>query len=205
MLPFLIVLISHPSKDLACHHGLVLPLLIVVVLVASLAIVLITVAVQKSAFVTDSLLAPSLGTVSVPGQGVPLLQSEWDSPQGVSPLQSEWDSPPRGPPLQSEWDSPQGRPLHQSEWDSLQGTPPLPNDNVLLRGILLHLDVNTHPVLRLVRIHLRDPRRGLLPIRLHLPEKKRKLKNRLCQPVRAMIDFILKSFPEATASPSHPS
>ena len=145
---------------------------------------------QKSAIVTDSLLALSLGTVSVPGQGVPLLQSEWDSPQGVSPLQSEWHSPPRGPllqrgppPLQSEWDSLQGRPLHQSEWDSLQGTPPLPNDNVLLRGILLHLDVNTHPVLRLVRIHLRDPHCGLLlPIRLHLPEKIRKLKNRLCQP-----------------------
>ena len=64
-----------------------------------------------------------------------------------------------------------------------QGLPPLPNINVLLRGILLHLDVNTHPVLRLVRIRLRDPHRGLLlPIRLHLPEKIRKLRNHLCQP-----------------------
>ena len=61
--------------------------------------------------------------------------------------------------------------------------PPLPSDNVLLRGTLLHLDVSTHPVLRLVRTHMRDPHRGLLlPVRLHLPEKIRKLKNHLCQP-----------------------
>ena len=74
-------------------------------------------------------------------------------------------------------------PLHQSEWDSLQGIPPLPSDNVLLRGTLLHLDVSIHPVLRLVRPHMRDPHRGLLlPVDLHLPEKIRKLKNHLCQP-----------------------
>ena len=174
MLPFLIVLIRHPSKDLACHPGLVLHLQIVVVLVASPAIVLITVAVQKSAIVTDLLLAPNLGTVSVPVQGVPLLQSEWDSPQGASPL--------------------------QSEWDSLQGIPPLPNDSVLLRGILLHLDINTHPVLRLVRIHWRDPHPSS-PSR----DDKEAEESSMPAPVRAMIDFILKSFPEATASPSHPS
>ena len=66
-----------------------------------------------------------------PGQGVPLLQSEWDSPQGVSPLQSEWDSPPTGPllqrgppPLQSEWDSLQGRPLQRMGFASRDSSSP---------------------------------------------------------------------------------
>ena len=94
-----------------------------------------------------------------PYPGGPFLQSEWDSPQGV-------------PPLHSEWDSLQGSPLLQSEWDSLQGIPPLHSDSVSLQGTLLHLDVSTHPVLRLVITPLRDPIRGLL-LPIHLPFQRR--------------------------------
>ena len=71
----------------------------------------------------------------------------------------------------------------QSERDSLQGIPPLQSDSVSLQGALLHLDVSTHPVLRLVMTLLRDPHRGLLlPGHLPLPETIRKLMNPLCQP-----------------------
>ena len=182
------------------------------------AVFIITVAIHKSDIRTDSLLAPTLGTVGDPVQGGPLLLSDWISPQGSPPrgstlLNSEWNSPQDGPPLQSEWnslrapglatvrgpfqgipllqgDAPQGipslqgaSPLRQSEWDSLRGIPLLPNDNDLRRGTLLLLDGSIHPELRLVRPHLRDPHRGLrLPILLHLREKIRKLKRRLCQP-----------------------
>ena len=66
------------------------------------------------------------------------------------------------PPLQSEWDSLQGGPLLQSEWDSPQGGPPLQSERDSLQGTLLHLDVSTHPVLRLVMTLLRDPHRGLI-------------------------------------------
>ena len=207
----------HPSKDLACHPGVVLHLQIVVVLVASPAIVLITVAVRKSAITTDSLLAPNLGTVSVPVQGVHLLQSEWDSPQGVPPLQSEWDSLPRGPLLQSEWDSPQeppplqrewdslqGGPLHQSEWDSLQRTPKRqrfasrvsssPRRQHSSRASSREDSYERPP-------SWSPPTRPSSPSR----EDKEAEESSMPAPVRAMIDFILKSFPEATASPSHPS
>ena len=199
-----------PRPDSSSLKGprLVLPLKIVVVHVTPPAIFLITVAFQRSAITTDSLLAPNIATIgdSVQGsplllsewdspqgvpplqcewdslQGGPLLQSEWDSPQGVPPLQSEWDSLQRGPLLQSEWDSPQGGPPLQSERDSLQGIPPLQSDSVSLQGTLLHLDVSTHPVLRPVMTLLRDPHRGLLPVHLPLPETIRKLMNPLCQP-----------------------
>ena len=164
---------------------------------------------SRSAITTDSFLAPNIATIgdSVQGsplllskwespqgvpplqcewdslQGGPLLQSEWDSPQGVPPLHSEWDSLQGGPLLQSEWDSPQGGPPLQSEWDSLQGIPPLQSDSVSLQGTLLHLDISTHPVLRLVMTLLRDPHRGLLlPVHLPLPKTIRKLMNPLCQP-----------------------
>ena len=71
----------------------------------------------------------------------------------------------------------------QNERDSLQGIPPLQSDSVSLQGTLFHLDVSTHPVLRLVMTHLRDPHRGLLlPVHLPLPETIRKLMNPLCQP-----------------------
>ena len=204
MLPVLHVQIRHLSEDLACHPSLVLPLLansdsqpkIVVVLVTPPAISLVPVAFQRSAITNDSLLAPGIATVGDSVQGIPLLLGEWDLPQGTPPLQSEWDSPQGVPPLQSEWDSPQGVPHLQSEWDSpqgvpplqserdsLQGIPPLQSDGVSLQGTLFHLDVNTHPVLRLVMALFRDPHRGLLlPIHLLLRGKIRKLMNRLFQP-----------------------
>ena len=136
------------------------------------------------------------------------LQSEWDSHQ-----EGDWDSHQEGHPLQSEWDSlltpglvaardpfqgilllqghatqgipslQRASPLHLSEWDSLREILLLPNDNVLSRGTQILLDGSIHPELRLVRLQLRDPSRGLLPpILIHLHEKIRKLKTPLCQP-----------------------
>ena len=158
--------------------------------------------------------------------------SEWDSPQGVPPPQRmgfasrESPSPKRmgfasrgspypmrmrvasrgSPPLQCEWDSLQGGPLLQSEWDSLQGIPPLHSDSVSLQGTLLHLDISTHPVLRLRITPLRDPTCGLLLPSI-FPSKgdKEADESSLTTPVKAMIDFILKSFPDAQKSPYHPS
>ena len=110
------------------------------------------------------------------------------------------------PPLQCEWDSLQGGPLLQSEWDSLQGIPPLHSDSVSLQGTLLHLDISTHPVLRLRITPLRDPICGLLLPSI-FPSKgdKEADESSLTAPVKAMIDFILKSFPDAQKSPYHPS
>ena len=145
-------------------------------------------------------------------QESPLLNSEWDSHQEGHPLQSEWDSHQEGHPLKSEWDSlltpglvaardpfqgillqghatqgipflQKASPLYLSEWDSLQEILLLPNDNVLSRGTQILLDDGIHPELRLVRLQLRDPSRGLLPpILIHLHNKIRKLKTPLCQP-----------------------
>ena len=110
------------------------------------------------------------------------------------------------PPLQCEWDSLQGGPLLQSEWDSLQGIPPLHSDSVSLQRTLLHLDISTHPVLRLRIPPLRDPICGLLLPSI-FPSKgdKEADDSSLTAPVKAMIDFILKSFPDAQESPYHPS
>ena len=133
------------------------------------------------------------------------------APRG-SPSPSEWDSHQEGHPLQSEWDSllapglvaardpfqgillqghttqgipflQRASPLYLSEWDSLQEILLLPNDNVLSRGTQILLDDGIHPELRLVRLQLRDPSRGLLPpILIHFHNKIRKLKTPLCQP-----------------------
>ena len=139
-------------------------------------------------------------------QGSPLLQSEWDSPQGGPPIQCEWESPQGVPPSPCEWDSLQGGPLLQSEWDSLPGIPPLHSDSVSLQGTLLHLDISTHPMLRLWITPLRDPICGLLLPSI-FPSKgdKEADESSLTAPVKAMIDFILKSFPDAQESPYHPS
>ena len=115
---------------------------------------------------------------------------------------NEWESPPRASPLHSEWESPPGVLLHQSEWDSLRGIPPLPNDNVLLRGTLLLLEGSSHPELRLVRPPSRSsPTHPSSPSR----DDKEAEETSMPAPVKAMIDFILNSFPEATVSPAHPS
>ena len=53
--------------------------------------------------------------------------------------------------------------------DSLQGIPPLQSAADSLRMIPLHLSIGTHPVPRLVMVHLRDPHHGLLlPVHLRL-------------------------------------
>ena len=105
----------------------------------------------------------------------------------VSPSPSEWDSHQEGHPL-------------QSEWDSLQEILLLPNDNVLSRGTQILLDDGIHPELRLVRLKLRDPSRGLLPpVLIHLHNKIRKLKTPLCQPQLMpwwILDFLRDKVPD---------
>ena len=132
--------------------------------------------------------------------------ASWRSPLSRGPPSpSEWDSPQGVPPLHSEWDSLQWSPLLLSEWDSLQGIPPLHSDSVSLQGTLLHLDISTHPVLRLRITPLRDPICGLLQSIFPSKGDKEVDESPLTAPVKAMIDFILKSFPDAQESPYHPS
>ena len=82
-------------------------------------------------------------------RGFPL-HSEWDSLQGIPLLNSEWDSHQEGHPLQengiptkrvtiskSEWDSHQeGHPL-QSEWDSHQKGHPLQANGIRIKRVTL--------------------------------------------------------------------
>ena len=139
-------------------------------------------------------------------KGVPFSKANGIRLKGV-PLSNANESRLKGfPPLQCEWDSLQVGPLLQSEWDSLQGIPPLHSDRVSLQGTLLHLDISTHPVLRLWITPLRDPICGL-PLPSIFPSKgdKEADESSLTAPVKAMIDFILKSFPDAQESPYHPS
>ena len=126
MLPVLHVQIRHLSEDLACHPSLACPLKIVVVLVTPPAIFLVTVAFQKSAIVTESLLAPTVATVGDAVQG--------ESPQGVPPLQCEWDSLQGGPLLQREWDSPQGCPLFRANGSRFKGVPFPKANGIRLKG-----------------------------------------------------------------------
>ena len=93
------------------------------------------------------------------------------------------DSPSPRPRYSRDSLSPKGFASAPSEWDSLREILLLPNDNVLSRGTQILLDGSIHPELRLVRLQLRDPSRGLLPpILIHLHDKIRKLKTPLCQP-----------------------
>ena len=156
--------------------------------------------------------SPSQQRMGFASRGSPSPKRMGFAPRG-SPSPSEWDSHQEGHPLQSEWDllltpglvaardpfqgilllqghATQGipslqraSPLHLSEWDSLLEILLLPNDNVLSQGTQILLDGSIHPELRLVRLQLRDPSRGLLPpILIHLHEKISKLKTPLCQP-----------------------
>ena len=139
-------------------------------------------------------------------KGVPFSKANGIRLKGF-PLSNANESRLKGfPPLQCEWDSLQGGPLLQSEWYSLPGIPPLHSDSVSLQGTLLHLDISTHPVLRLRITPLRDPICGLLLPSI-FPSKgdKEADESSLTAPVKAMIDFILKSFPDAQKSPYHPS
>ena len=165
---------SSPLKGFACHLSLALPHLattdslskIVAVHVTPPAIFLVAAAFLKSAFANDSLLATARDSL----QGIPLLLSDGDSLQGILSLQSDRDSLQGIPPL-------------QSDSDSLQGTPLLQSHGNLLQEILIHLNVSTHLVPRLVMVLLRGPHRGLLlPVHLHLLGRIRKLMNLLFRP-----------------------
>ena len=79
-------------------------------------------------------------------------------------------------------------------------------DGDSLQEIPLLLSVGVRPVPPLVMTTLRDPRRGLLlPLPLLLPGKIGTLMTPPSLPRSAMVDFILQTFPESKASPSHPS
>ena len=116
-----------------------------------------------------------------------LRNTRCDSHQEGHPLQSGWASlltqglvPARDPfqgILVLQGHAPQGIP-------SLQGEVLLlPKDDVMSRGTQSPLDGSTHLELRLVRLLLRGPIRGLLlPILILLREKIGKLMTPLCQP-----------------------
>ena len=108
----------------------------------------------------------------------PLLLNDWNS-QGSHLRNRGCDSHQEGHPLQSEWASllTQGLVPARDPFQGillLQGHAPqgipslqgevllLPNDNVLNRGTQIPLDGSIHLELRLVRLLLRDPIRGLL-------------------------------------------
>ena len=141
--------------------------------------------------------APSLSTANgIHFKGVPFSKANGIRLKGV-PLSNANESRLKGfPPLQCKWDSLQGGPLLQSEWDLLQGIPSLHSDSVSLQRTLLHLDISTHPVLRLRIPPLRDPICGLLLPSI-FPSKgdKEADESSLTAPVKAMIDFILKELP----------
>ena len=139
-------------------------------------------------------------------KGVPFSKANGIRLKGV-PLSNANESRLKGfPPSPMRMGFASRGPLLHSEWDSLQGIPPLHSDSVLLQGTLLHLDISTHPVLRLRITPLRDPICGLLLPSI-FPSKgdKEADESSLTAPVKAMIDFILKSFPDAQKSPYHPS
>ena len=98
-----------------------------------------------------------------------------------------------------------GFPPLQCEWDSLQGGLLLHSDSVSLQRTLLPLDISTRPVLHLRITPLRDPICGLLPSIFPSKGDKEADESSLTAPVKAMIVFILKSFPDAQKSPYHPS
>ena len=93
-----------------------------------------------------------------------------------------------------------------SKANDLPGIPPLHSDSVSLQRTLLHLDISTRPVLHLRITPLRDPICGLLLPSI-FPSKgdKEADESSLTAPVKAMIVFIIKSFPDAQKSPYHPS
>ena len=146
--------------------------------------------------------------------GSPLLQSEWNSPPGGPPypggpfLQVNEIHLKGLPPLHSEWDSLQGSPLLQCEWDSLQGVPFSKANGICFKGFPLSTATvfRFKPVLRLRITPLRDPVCDLL-LPYIFPSKgdKEADESSLTAPVKAMINFILKSFPDAQKSPYHPS
>ena len=99
-----------------------------------------------------------------------------------------------------------GVPFSKANDFSLPGIPPLHSDSVSLQRTLLHLDISTRPVLHLRITPLRDPICGLLLPSI-FPSKgdKEADESSLTAQVKAMIIFILKSFPDAQKSPYHPS
>ena len=99
-----------------------------------------------------------------------------------------------------------GVPFSKANNFSLPGIPPLHSDSVSLQRTLLDLDVSTRPVLHLRITPLRDPFCGLLLPSI-FPSKgdKEADESSLTAQVKAMIIFILKSFPDVQKSPYHPS
>ena len=92
-----------------------------------------------------------------------------------------------------------------TDGDSLQGIPPLQSVADSLQRIPLLLSIGIHPVPLLVMLPLRDPHQSS-PAHPSSPSREDRDPDdsSISAPVRAMVDFILKRFPESKASPSHP-
>ena len=135
------------------------------------------------------------------------------TPQAIVPVKAEFQKiahasdSPLEISLATDGDSLQGIPPLQSDGDLLRGIPPLQSDGDSLQRVPIHLSVGTHPVPRLVMVLLRDLPSRSSPTRPSSPSREDKDadESSMPAPVWAMIDFILKSFPDAQASPSHPS
>ena len=222
MLPVLHVQIRRHSRGFACHLSLALPHLattdslskIVAVHVTSSAIFLVAAACLKSAF------ANGLATASDSLQGIPLLLSDGDSLQRIPSLQSDKDLLQRIPSLHMRQGFASRDSLSPKRQRFASKDSPSPKRQRFASG-----DSHSPKRRRFAsgdsdspqRQHssrassgggfLERPPSGSSPTRPSSPPRKDKEaeESAIPAPVRAMIDFILKSFPDAQASPSHPS
>ena len=147
MLSVIHVQIRHPSKDLACHPGLVLPpqdrlrprdASSDLAHCSRLSKERYHEPFVPGARYSDirrlrSRESPSPKQVGVAFQGFPLSTANGFASRG-SPSPSEWDSPQGVPPLHSEWDLLQGGPLLQVNGIHLKGFPLSTANGIRFKG-----------------------------------------------------------------------
>ena len=225
MLPVPHVQIRLLSEGLGCHPSLALPRQansgsqpkIVVIHVTPPAIFLVTVAFPRSVIATDSLLAPDIATVGDSVQESPLLLSEWGVASRGSPSPKRMEFASRGTPSPERMgfasrrsptpkrkgfasrDAPSPKRMGFASRDS-----PSPK-----RQRFASRDSASPRRQRSSRVSSggdsfeRPPSRSSTRTASPSREDKEADESSMPAPVKAMIDFILKSFPEAQASPSH--
>ena len=123
MLLVIHVQIRHPSKDLACHPGLVLPLKIVIVHSDASSNLAHCSRLSRSAITNHSFLAPDIETMGDSVQGSPLLLNKWESPSRVSPSPQQMVSLLGGPLLQVNGIHLKGFPLSTANGIRFKGAP----------------------------------------------------------------------------------
>ena len=233
LFPF--VQIRHRYMDLTDHPGLGPLRMTVRVQGTTTAVIFSTVAVRMNATWNDSFLATLLATVEGPIHGDPLLPVIWnllgshlrntrcDSLHGGHLRNTRGDTLQEGHPLQNEWASllTQGL-VHPGDpflgilvlqghappgFPSLQGEVPLlPRDVVMSRET--HSPQQQHSSRASSREASQErPHSRSSPTHPSSPSREDREADdaSMPAPVKAMIDFILRSFPEATASPTHPA